>query len=371
LISELAGAVPVISNASEYTKDIVESATLRRVINTCRQSAIAAQNKPDDINLFLDDVEQQIYDISDKGRTANKVCSVQSLTDSTIKNIELALDDMDVRGIQTGYPDLDKIIGGMKPANMIVLAARPSLGKTALALNIAYNASGKGKRVMFFSLEMSKDELMGRLYCMSGEINMQSVYEGFIKKDDLRGLLTKATKEILKRDMYIDDSSTLSKLDIRSKARQQANKTGIDLIVVDYLQLMATKERDSREVEVSSISRALKATAKDMNVPVLALAQLNRQGAEGKPRLSQLRESGAIEQDADVVLLMSHAEDESGNAIKDTINVEVAKQRNGRIGEAHLYFDKPIQRFRSCVHSSDEAKIYTADDGGYENDEPF
>ena len=270
-----------------------------------------------------------------------------------------------ITGISTGFVELDRMTNGMHEAEMIVIAARPSMGKTALAMNIAEHVAINGKLpVAVFSLEMSSQQLVQRLLCSRARVNLQKVREGFLAERDFPSL-TAAASKLAEAQIFIDDSASLSILELRAKARRLKAQKDIKLIVVDYLQLLRSTTRramDNRQLEISEISAGLKGLAKELKVPVLVLAQLNRQPEArtgGKPRLSDLRESGSIEQDADLVGLLVrpeiYEEDEEARAEKaGEAEFIIAKQRNGPVGEIPLTFLKEFTRFETRARNVSE-----------------
>ncbi|MGC9335373.1 MAG: replicative DNA helicase, partial [Anaerolineae bacterium] len=256
-------------------------------------------------------------------------------------------------GIPTGFTDMDKLLGGLQRSDMVILAARPSVGKTSLALSIAHNAAKKhNQRVAFFSLEMSNEQVVQRLISAETGINSQRLRRGEIAQDEW-GRFIKATSDLAESLLYIDDTPGISALELRTKARRLHAEVGIDLVVVDYLQLMRGDFRSENRVqEISSISRALKGLARELNVPILALSQLSR-GVEARtdkrPILSDLRESGALEQDADVVIFIYRDELYNENTErKNLADIIVAKHRNGPTGTVTLFFKKELAQFREA-----------------------
>jgi replicative DNA helicase len=266
-------------------------------------------------------------------------------------------------GIPTGFTDIDRLLGGLQRSDMVILAARPSVGKTSLALGFAHNAAKRfGQRVAFFSLEMSNEQVVQRLISAETGINAQRLRRGEIEQDEWSRFI-KATNDLAETHFFIDDTPGASALELRSKARRLHAEVGIDLVVVDYLQLMRGDFRSENRVqEISSISRALKALARELNVPVLALSQLSR-GVESRtdkrPILSDLRESGALEQDADVVMFIYRDELYNENTErKNLADIIVAKHRNGPTGTVTLYFKKELAQFLEAEVRRTEIDIY-------------
>lgn len=351
-VSELTGAVPTSANVEHYAQIVLEAALHRRLIATCTRFAGEAYNASGDVEDLLDRAEQAIFKIAEQ-RQLNPISRVGDLVVEGVRRIEEQIKShTGITGLATGMHELDGLLSGLQPADMIVLAARPSVGKTAFALNIAAHATNRlGKSVLIFSLEMAKEQLVHRLLCLEGEVNARRLREGFLANTEFRKV-QEAADLLSRAKLYVDDTPGIGVLELRSKARRhKAQEKQLDLIVIDYLQLMQSpRSRDTRQVEVSEISRAIKGIARELRVPVLTLCQLNREAEKddtGLPKLSQLRESGAIEQDADVVIILSrppkHEEEENPNLIR----VQVAKQRNGPTGILKAIFDRETQRFRN------------------------
>ncbi len=352
-IAELSGAVPTSANIEYYAKIVLDAAILRRLISTCTTIAGEAYSLPEEVNELLDKAEGEIFGIAEQ-RQLNPVWKVSELLEDSINRIEeLIKSRSGITGIATGFTKLDEMTSGFQPSDMIILAARPSVGKTAFALNISANAAIKNdKNVLLFSLEMSKEQLVQRLLCMEGAIDSSRLRTGFLAQSEFPKL-TRAADKLSRAPLFIDDTPNISILDIRSKARRHKAQHGCDMVVIDYLQLMSGSSRsESRQVEISEISRSIKGLARELSVPILALSQLSREAEKddsGSPKLSHLRESGAIEQDADVVMMLSrppaHEQELGANVIK----LDVAKQRNGPTGPIQMIFDKNIQRFKNLA----------------------
>jgi replicative DNA helicase len=320
-----------------------------------------------DVNELVDEVETQILRLSEE-REENKAKSVtmKDLVNSAIKRIEdnHARQGM-LSGIGTGFADFDKMTTGLHEGEMIVVAARPSMGKTSLAMNIAEHVALDEKLpVGIFSLEMTAEQLVMRMLCSRSRVNLRNVNEGFLAERDFPKL-TGAAGRLAAAPLVIDDTSGLSILQLRAKARRMHQQHGIRLFVVDYLQLLHSTSRraDNRQQEIADISNGIKALAKELRVPVIVLSQLNRElekDKNRKPRLSDLRESGAIEQDADLVCLLYKAatDDDEGPGYDERdsvpVNLLIAKQRNGPTGDVHFTFLRSITRFESAAKVSDE-----------------
>ena len=350
-IAELTGAVPTSANVEHYARIVLDTAIFRKLITACSRVAGEAYRGEGDVEGLLDRAESEIFSIAEQ-RQLNPVCCVSDLLDEGIHRIEEQMKSHSgITGLATGLHELDVILSGLQPADMIVLAARPSVGKTAFALNIAAHVTNRlGKGALIFSLEMSKEQLVHRLLCLEGEVNARRLREGFLAGNEFRKV-QKAADVLSRAKLFVDDTPGIGILELRSKARRQKAMHPVDLVIIDYLQLMQGSRRaENRQVEIADISRAIKGLARELRIPVLTLCQLNREAEKddvGMPKLSHLRESGAIEQDADVVLMLSrppkHEEEENPNLIR----VHVAKQRNGPTGQLNLLFQRETQRFRN------------------------
>ncbi|MDP7638280.1 MAG: replicative DNA helicase [Candidatus Hydrogenedentes bacterium] len=352
-VSGLSAAVPISANVEHYAHIVLEASILRRLISACTRVAGDAYSAAGDANLLLDQAESEIFSIAEK-RQLNPVYKVGDLLTDGIKRIEKMIEaKTGITGIATGFTKLDEMTSGLQPSDMVVLAARPSVGKTALALNIASHAAvGDGKNVLLFSLEMSKEQLVQRLLCMEGNIDSQRLRTGFLATKEF-SKLQQAADKLDTAPIFIDDTANISVLDLRSKARRHAAQHGLDMVVIDYLQLMSSSRRvESRQVEISEISRSIKGIARELSVPVMALSQLSREAEKddtGSPKLLHLRESGAIEQDADVVLMLSRPSAHEQEQNRNLIKLDIAKQRNGPTGNMELLFDRNVQRFRNMM----------------------
>jgi len=258
-----------------------------------------------------------------------------------------------ITGLASGFKKLDELTSGFQQSDMIIIAARPSVGKTAFALNVAnYAAVHLNKSALIFSLEMSKEQLVQRLLCLEGQIDSKRLRTGFLAEREFRKL-TDAADKLSRAKLFIDDTPNITVLELRSKLRRHKAHHDLDLVIIDYLQLMSSPSRsENRQVEIAEISRSLKGIARELHVPVIALSQLSREAEkdeEGIPKLFHLRESGAIEQDADVVIILSPAKSKEMDDYENIIHVQLAKQRNGPVGRFELLFDRPIQRFKNLV----------------------
>jgi replicative DNA helicase len=354
-ISDLTGSVPTSANVQHYARIVLDASILRRIISTCSNVIGEAYDSPEDVNEVLDAAESEIFKIAEK-RQLNPIARVSELLEESIKRIDDQIKaGSGVTGVATGFTKLDEMTSGFQPSDMIVLAARPSVGKTAFALNIASKAAVEnGKNVLIFSLEMAKAQLVQRLICMEGKIDSERLRSGFLAQSEYPKI-QKAAAALSQANIFIDDTANITILELRSKARKHASTYGCDMLIIDYLQLMSGGGRaESRQVEIAEISRSVKGLGRELNVPVIALSQLSREADKddgGVPKLSHLRESGAIEQDADVVMMLSRPAPQDAESMPDMINLELAKQRNGPTGRVSLLFDKKMQRFKNLMDS--------------------
>ena len=346
------------ANVTEYSRIVKEKSTLRRLINISENIISRAQQEGDDAETMIDLAQGQFFEIASQ-KVKTGFLGIKEIVKSSFGTIDVLFDrGQRVTGIETGYTDLDNMTSGLQRAELAILASRPSVGKTALALNIsAYAAIEKRKSVGVISLEMSKESLLIRLLCAQGRIDSHKLRTGFSSREDWNQM-SRALGRLAEAPLYIEDAPALSIMQIRAKARRLAAERGLDLLVVDYLQLITGGGRfENRTQEVSFISRSLKGIAKELNIPVLALSQLNRapEGRTGhRPQLSDLRESGSIEQDADVVLFLHRPEmyrhrddDEGGDEPAGKTELNVSKQRNGPTGQVNLVFLKPYALFEN------------------------
>ncbi|HSJ52437.1 MAG TPA: replicative DNA helicase [Anaerolineae bacterium] len=362
-ITSLINAVPTSIHAEYYARIVERTATRRRLIEAAGQIAVLAYQEADDVEEVVDRAEQVLFGVSERRLSRDLVPIKQVLSEYYDRIEYLTRHQGQIIGIPTGFADVDKLLGGLQRSDMVILAARPSVGKTSLALSMAHNAAKKFRqRVAFFSLEMSAEQVVQRLISAETGINSQRLRRGDIA-DDEWGLFMKAASDLAETLFFIDDSPGVSALELRTKARRLHAETGIGLIIVDYLQLMRGEFRSENRVqEISSISRALKALARELNVPVLALSQLSR-GVEARtdkrPILSDLRESGALEQDADVVIFIYRDELYNENTERRNIaDIIVAKHRNGPTGTVALYFKKELAQFLQAEVRTEVVDIY-------------
>src|SRR5438034_1090942 len=364
-LSSLPDAVPSAANLSFYTDIVREKHLLRRMIQTCTAVVGRVYEQEGEVDALLDEVERDVLRISED-RVEATSRTIKDLVKRAITTIEEFHQRQGMlTGIATGFPDLDKMTSGFHGGEMIVIAARPSMGKTSLAMNIAEHVALEERlAVGVFSLEMTAESLVLRMLCSRSRVNLRNIREGFLADRDFPKLTGSAGK-LAGAPLFIDDAPGLSILQLRAKARRMVQQYGIKLFVVDYLQLLHSTSRraENRQQEIADISNGIKALAKELFVPVVVLSQLNRElekDKNRKPRLSDLRESGAIEQDADLVALLykpSGGDDEDGPSAEQEavpVNLLIAKQRNGPTGEVPLTFLKAYTRFESAAKISPE-----------------
>ncbi len=359
-LAALTDGVPVGSSSAiaEYARIVKEKGLIRRLINASNNVISRCLEATDDPETLLDLAQSQVFEIAEQ-KVQSGFLGIRDIVKSSFGTIDVLFDrGQRVTGIETGFVELDNMTAGLQPGELIIVAARPSLGKTALALNVAaYAAIEKKKHVGVFSLEMSKESLVIRLLCSEARIDSHKLRTGFSSREDW-SKMTRALGRLAEAPLYIDDSPSLSIMQIRAKARRLKADKGLDLLIVDYLQLVTGHGRfENRTQEVSFISRSLKSIAKELRVPVMALSQLSRAPEERpghRPQLSDLRESGSIEQDADVVLFIfredvykrSAEEGEAGEPGGKT-ELLIGKQRNGPTGHVPVVFLKPFARFEN------------------------
>lgn len=358
-LSALVDRVPSAANVASYARIIRQKAVVRRLIEGATQIVERGYADAGDVEEYMDTAEKIIFDVAQK-RMKKGFTPVKEIVKDSFKAIEQLYERKELlTGISTGYHELDRMTCGLQRSDLIIIAGRPSMGKTAFALNIVENAAiGNGVVCAVFSLEMSQEQLVRRMLCSRAEVDASKLRGGFLCESDWPRL-TRAAGLLSEAPIFIDDSPALTVLEVRAKARRLQMEHDLGLIVVDYLQLMRAAGRiESREREISEISRALKALAKELNVPVIALSQLNR-GVESRqdkrPQLSDLRESGAIEQDADVIAFIYRDDVYNGPESADAGKAEIiiGKQRNGPIGKTMLAFRNSITRFDDLAHGMD------------------
>ena len=349
-VHTLAEFVPAAANAAHYAGIVREQSVLRAFIRVGNEIAEMGYQHPGDLPTLLDLCEQKVFAIQQQRRVAE----FQHIRDVLVRNFEY-LDEMEkergISGVASGFEGIDRLTGGFQKANLIVLAARPGMGKTSLALNIAQNIAVQGQApVAIFSLEMSARELGERMMCSSARVSSHRVRTGTLSGDDYAKLV-QAAGELEKADIFIDDTAGLNMFELRAKARRLQTKQPLSLVIVDYLQLMSGDTRaENRQQEVSNISRAMKQLARELEVPVIAVSQLNRSPearADREPQLADLRESGAIEQDADMVMFIY--EDPSDPSSKGIVKLKIAKNRNGPTDTIRLGFVKDYTKFRTLT----------------------
>lgn len=359
-ITSLINQVPTSGNVEYYGHIVERTSTLRRLIHAAGQIAAVAYEEGD-ADVALDKAEQLIFTISQRHTRSDFSSMEEILAEYMQKLQQLNARRGTIVGVPTGFTDLDRMTGGLQRSDLIVLAARPGVGKTSLALSLAHNAAVKYKHsVAVFSLEMSKEQLAQRLLSMDAGIDQQRLRTGWIEEDEWERIVYAGDK-LAEANIWIDDTAGISTMEMRSKARRLQSEQGVDLIIVDYLQLMqagAGGRSENRVQEVSEISRSLKGLARELNVPVLALAQLSRsvESRQSKvPQLSDLRESGSIEQDSDIVMFIYRDDVYNQESERKNIaDVIVAKHRNGPVGEISLYFQASQTRFRDLEATSGE-----------------
>lgn len=349
-IRDLLAAVPTSANVRQYATIVSEKAVLRRLIKLNEEIANTCYLNQESVEVILEETEKKMFQLLQRRNTGDFV-PIRQVVLNTLENIERASKTKgNVTGLPTGFIDLDYKTSGFQPSDFILVAARPSMGKTAFVLNIAqYMAFHDNKAVAVFSLEMSKEQLMNRLFSLESSVNSQNLRTGNLKDEEWSKLIEGAGI-IGESKLIIDDTPGISIAEMRSKCRKYKLEVGLDIIIIDYLQLMSgSGKSDSRQQEISDISRALKGLARELNVPVVALSQLSRaveQRTDHRPMLSDLRESGAIEQDADVVMFIyrdDYYNKDSEN--KGVAEIIIAKQRNGPIGTVNLVWLPDYTKF--------------------------
>jgi replicative DNA helicase len=354
----LADAMPTASNVATYAKIVGEKAVLRRLIQSANEIISSAYGGGKSTEEVLDSAESAIFRIAER-RIRNSYFPLKEVIKKNIETIERYQEYREsVTGVPSGYKDLDKLTAGFQKSDLIIIAARPSMGKTALGLCIARNASmDNGVPVGFFSLEMSKEQLAMRLLCAEARVDSHKIRSGFLSRQEC-GKLLQAAGLFMDVPIYIDDTPAISPLELKAKARRMMADRGLGLIVVDYLQLMRGRETaERREQEISEISRSLKGLAKELDIPVIAIAQLNRKvedRTDKRPLLSDLRESGAIEQDADVIAFIYRDEVYAKQSSKEPgiAEIIIGKQRNGPSGETvKLAYINTYTRFENLALS--------------------
>lgn len=355
LLIELQASTPAIGNAAHYARIVEEHALLRRLISVSNEIAEIAYSVPDDVVKAVDDAEARMFDVAQR-RVANTTSPIKDLLSDNLDRLEMLYEKGEaITGVPTGFLDLDELTSGLQPNSFYVVGARPAMGKTAFALGMAANSAMKtGKPVLIFSLEMSQLELSQRILCSDAKVDATRLKTGKLEEADWNRI-SHSVGRLAEAPIYIDDNPHTSVMEIRAKARRLKSRVGdLGMVVVDYIQLMSGRSNaESRQVEVSEISRNLKILARELETPVIALAQLNRgleQRQDKRPMLSDLRESGALEQDADMVMFLYR--DEIYNAESDQrgiAEVIVAKHRNGPTDTVKLAFLGQFTRFENMA----------------------
>ncbi len=356
-LTEIVNSTPTSANIQYHLEIIKQKALSRMLIRTCENIITKAYAEDKEVDELLDEAESKIFDISEK-RLKKGFDSINPIVKRTFKRIDdlYSSNVSGVTGVPTGYKKLDELTAGLQPSDLVILAGRPSMGKTAFALNLARNAAvDHGIPIGFFSLEMSADALAMRLLCTEAKVNMMNVRTGKLTKEEMERLTEHAPK-LMSAPIFIDDTPGMNVLELRAKARRLKSEHNIQFLIIDYLQLMEGHKGENRQQEITHISRSLKAIAKELDVPVLALSQLSRavesRDKTKRPQLSDLRESGAIEQDADVVFFVYRPEyygimefPDTGDSTHNMCEIIIGKQRNGPTGDVRLTFLKEFGKF--------------------------
>ncbi|HIR01793.1 MAG TPA: replicative DNA helicase [Candidatus Aveggerthella stercoripullorum] len=363
-LAELADNTFALTNWSNHADIVKRTAILRELIYASAEIRALAYDAPDDLNVVVEEAEKTLFNVTEK-RVSSDFTKMDNLLNSAMEEItQLAQQQTHMAGVPSGFKDLDDLFGGFRGGDLVILAARPGVGKTSFALNLAVNAAKAGTTVAFLSLEMSASQLVQRILCSEARVNLGNVRQGRMTDSDWMAII-EASNTLYNLDMYIDDTPALSILELRAKARRELRSKEKGLIVVDYLQLMQpprSRADGNRAVEVGEISRGLKVLAKEMDMPVIALSQLSRaveMRGKKRPMLSDLRESGSIEQDADIVMFIDRSMDEmeaeqDGRPDLGTAEIIVAKHRNGPTRDITLSFSAEHTRFMNFI---DEAYV--------------
>ena len=360
---DLADNTFALTNWQNHAEIVKRTAILRELIYAAAQINALAYDAPDDLNQVVEEAEKTLFNVTEK-RVSSTFAKMDTLLVDAFEELTRLSEQRDhMAGVPSGFKDADALFHGFRGGDLVILAARPGVGKTSFALNLAVNAAKSGAAVAFFSLEMSAEQLVQRILCAEARVSLSKIRGGFISEGDW-GAIADATNVLSKLDLYIDDSPGLSILEARAKARRELRKAqGKGLIIVDYLQLMQppqTRRDGNRAVEVGEISRGLKVLAKEMDMPVIALSQLSRaveMRGKKRPMLSDLRESGSIEQDADIVMFIDRSMDEieaesEGRPDLGTAELIVAKHRNGPTKDIPLAFNPEYTRFMDFIDDS-------------------
>jgi replicative DNA helicase len=356
VLTDLVDSVPTAANIEYYANIVLEKSLLRKLISASREIAEECYEAGEDADVILDEAEQKIFKVSES-RVSQGFSHIKDVLKDRFEEIQKIHESrQSVTGLGSGFIDLDKYTAGFHPGDLVIVAGRPSMGKTSFALNMAQHIGlAEHRPVALFSLEMSKELLVQRMLCSEAQVDAQKVRRGFTSAKDIERL-TNAAGLLSEAPIFIDDTPAISTLDMRARARRLKAEYDISIVMVDYLQLARASDRsENRQQEISSISRAMKALAKELNIPVIALSQLSRaveaRGGDKRPMLSDLRESGAIEQDADLVLFLYRPEFYDPDDPEKTGKAEciIGKQRNGPTGRIDLIFEKQYTRFRSLA----------------------
>jgi replicative DNA helicase len=359
-LTELTNYVPTSAHASSYAEIVAQKAVRRRLIKASGEISEFGYDEESTTQELLQQAEAELFAVSDQSLKQDLVSIETILTDSFDRMEELHRNKGQLRGVRTGYRDLDNMTAGLQRSDLIILAARPAMGKTTLVTNLAYNVATIAKQsVLFFSLEMSKEQLVDRMLADASGVDAWNIRTGNLSEDDF-SKLSDAMGEMAEAPIYIDDTPGVTVLEMRTKARRAAHEAPLGLIIIDYLQLMQGSGRDkgNRVQEVSEISRGLKLLARELNVPVIALSQLSRsveQRTPQIPQLSDLRESGSIEQDADIVMFIYREAYYNPDTDRENItDLIISKHRNGPTGKVELYFHPERLRFMSLDRKHEE-----------------
>ncbi|ACL02620.1 replicative DNA helicase [Desulfatibacillum aliphaticivorans] len=351
-LSRLVNSVPMAANSVYYANIVRDKSLLRRLISSASDIATKAYEDKGNVREVVDFAESSIFAVAEeKGGTS--MSQLGGLINSALESIAKRAENRAlITGVDTGFSRLNTFTAGFQPSDLIILAARPGMGKTAFALNIARNAAViGGAPTLVFSLEMSSDQLCRRLLCAEARVNSANLRSGFFAQDD-HSKLVSAAHQLYEAPIFIDDSPVLTAMDVRAKARRLKKDKGLGFVVIDYVQLMkGPPEAERRDLEISEISRSLKALAKELEIPVLALSQLNRkveERSDKRPQIADLRESGALEQDADMIMFIyreaAYSQEEGGSNSGEA-EIKIAKQRSGPTGKFTLYFNADYTRF--------------------------
>lgn len=353
-ISSLVDKIPTSANVQYYGNIVKTKAMLRRLIQVCSETIVQSMENPTEAGILIDEAEKKIFDINEEKQTAS-ISHIKYLINDTIEQVSKTKNTSGVSGVTSGYYELDEVTDGFQKSELIVIAARPSLGKTSFALNIAGKAALKSdKRVGIFSCEMSQSSLVKRMLCSEASVDHMSMKRGMLKNEEIERLIREAER-LYDTTIVFDDTPNIPILELRSKARRMVKDFNIDILLIDYLQLITVEEtmrKSPRHEQIAYVSRSLKGLARQLDIPVIALAQLNRdiesRGEDSRPRLSDLKDSGSIEQDADLVIFIHKPK--TSDAYDSNDNVErreiiIGKNRNGPTDLIQMVFKKSYTRF--------------------------